>query len=418
MKGWTLALAALVANFARADERMTLTQYVAAVGKANLELAASRLNIPIAKAQIAIAKVFPDPVLTVAGSSLNWVGAPPTASVGLNEAIELGGKRSARVAAATAGSTGAQFDAEDFFRTLRGIAANAFIEALHARLRLEAMRQSLGSLDELVRVNELRVKAGDIGEVPLIQSRVEAQRFRGEVVSAQARLRSAQLAMLLQLSGPRDPIFPVGDLRKGERSIDEAALIAMALANRPDLQSKVAAVEAARARTAVARANRWTDLIVGVSFSHTYAAQGIYGQLAPSIRFDALGVSLSLPLPFSRVYRGELEGALAQEEQARLTLDAAGLRVSVEVRTAYALYRAADERLALYTGGVLSDADEVLTRTLYSYQRGAASLLEVLEAQRTGNEVHLAYFDALADRASALVGLELAVGTWDLTFDE
>ena len=52
----------------------------------------------------------------------------------------------------------------------------------------------------------------------------------------------------------------------------------------------------------------------------------------------------------------------------------------------------------------------------YSYQRGASSLLEVLEAQRTYNETQQAYAEALFDYASALVELEHAVGIWDIDF--
>lgn len=58
----------------------------------------------------------------------------------------------------------------------------------------------------------------------------------------------------------------------------------------------------------------------------------------------------------------------------------------------------------------------MLEGTLYSYQRGAATLLEVLDAQRTDNEVYLAYFDALSDHAHAVVALEQAAGIWDVTF--
>jgi len=40
---------------------------------------------------------------------------------------------------------------------------------------------------------------------------------------------------------------------------------------------------------------------------------------------------------------------------------------------------------------MLKDADRVLEARLYAYQRGGATLLEVLDAQRTSAEVYLAY---------------------------
>jgi len=70
----------------------------------------------------------------------------------------------------------------------------------------------------------------------------------------------------------------------------------------------------------------------------------------------------------------------------------------------------------LYNSGLLRDAERVLEAKLYSYQRGDIPLLEVLEAQRTVNDVYLAYFDALADHAHSLVALEQAAGIWDIQF--
>ncbi|HNN95593.1 MAG TPA: TolC family protein, partial [Pseudomonadota bacterium] len=102
-------------------------------------------------------------------------------------------------------------------------------------------------------------------------------------------------------------------------------------------------------------------------------------------------------------------GAAAQAE-------ATAVRATVEVTQALVRYRATVERLRLYTQGVLTDAEQVHKAMLYSYQRGSASLLEVLAAQRTVDEVNLSYADALAEHARGLIALERAAGIWDLDF--
>ena len=76
--------------------------------------------------------------------------------------------------------------------------------------------------------------------------------------------------------------------------------------------------------------------------------------------------------------------------------------------------KAAARRAAIFESGTLADADGVLEKTLYNYQRGGATLVEVLVAQRAASEVHLAGLDALADRARALVRLEQASGLTNL----
>jgi outer membrane protein, heavy metal efflux system len=74
----------------------------------------------------------------------------------------------------------------------------------------------------------------------------------------------------------------------------------------------------------------------------------------------------------------------------------------------------ADARLEQYQGAALELADKVLESKLVSYQKGAATLLDVLVAQKADNDVHLAYIGALTERAKALVALEQAAAIWDL----
>jgi cobalt-zinc-cadmium efflux system outer membrane protein len=86
------------------------------------------------------------------------------------------------------------------------------------------------------------------------------------------------------------------------------------------------------------------------------------------------------------------------------------------VRDAYTRYQAAGQHLQLYQGGLLKDADRVLEARLYAYQRGGATLLEVIDAQRTSADIYLAYAQALVDHAHALVALEQAATIWDVAF--
>ena len=398
---------------------LRFSTYMALVLQNNLDLVAQRFNVPVAEAQIALAKIFPDPVLTggLAAIDVSGEGAPTSTTLGVSETIELGGKRGARVATAEAGHAGAQADLEDFLRGLRATAASAFIDALHARLVLERKKLTLASLQKLVNANEESRRAGDIGEVPVMQSRVEAQRFRSEVAGAEADVRTADLGLALQMGRPGAASFTLeGELRVPARAFDLDTLIVEAKENRPDVLSRKHALDASRARVGLARANRWIDVTLSLDWLHTGAPTGTFLKEAPSPAFDALGATLSLPLPFSRVYRGELDAALAGESQADWSLRSAELKVEVDVRQAFERYQASVDRVNLYAAGVLTDADKVLDGTLYSYQRGAATLLEVLEAQRTDNEVHLAYFDALSDYAHALVALEQAAGIWNITF--
>jgi cobalt-zinc-cadmium efflux system outer membrane protein len=417
----TTQVSAMRASSGEQEQRphMAFHDFVNEVLRANLDLAAQRVNLAIAHAGITSASVSPDwsldfgsPVLDLSGQ-----GNPTTYSIGLDAPIELGGKRGHRMRAAKADFATANSDYEDAVRQLRAAAAGAFIDALSARAILVSKNKSIGELERIVNVNDERHRVGEIGEIELVQSRVERDQFRADVVSAQADVRSADLVLGQQL-GKAEKLanqlpVPDGTLDVPIRTFDILQLVATALERRPDVLSKQRALKAADLRIELANVNLIPDVTVSGSFSHLAAGTGGFVQPAD----NTLAASLSLNLPFSRwKYRGELENARATKTQAELQLRSAQLHAEVEVRDAYSRYQAAVEHLQLYRGGLLKDADRVLEARLYAYQRGGATLLEVIDAQRTSADIYLAYAQALADHARALVALELAAAIWDVSF--
>ena len=396
--------------------RITFEDYVTQVLRSNLALAIEKSNVAISNAAVTSAKVTPDwsVDLGLPAVDISNQGQPTNFSAGLNVPIELGGKRGKRVHAALADVSTAGFDYDDAVRQLRATAAGAFIGSLSARSILQSSYKSLGQFDRIVEVNEQRVRVGDI---ELMQSRVDRDQFKAGVIGAQADVYSADLALAQQL-GQADKLsaqmpLPTGSLEVSVRTFDLDALVAGALQKRSDVLSRQRAVQAAGLRVELVQANLIPDLGVGGSYSHTGTGTGGFVQ-PPD---NTLGASLSINLPFSRWrHQGEIETARASRTQAELQLRSAQIRVESEVRDAYSRYQASVLRLKLYQGGVLKEADRVLEARLYAYQRGGATLLEVIDAQKTSANIYLAYSQALADHANALVTLEEAAAMWDVSF--
>jgi cobalt-zinc-cadmium efflux system outer membrane protein len=401
------------------EEHVTFRDYLAEVGRGNLDLVTQRLSVSIAEAQLDVARVFPDPMLTAGLQQYDVTrkGNPTETLVNISVPLEIGGQRGARVALADASLNATRADLLDFLRGLRATAADAYIDALHTRSVLDRRKQTLDSLEQLVLVNQERSRAGAIGEVEVIQSRVEANQFRAEVFEAEGGVRSADIA-LLSLLGAGAPahldrrLRLEGDLhRAAERHFDVGTLVRAALERRPDLVAARRRIVAADRQVDLASANRVIGLGVGATWQHNFAVTE-----PPLPASDFLGATVTVPLPFSRIYRGELDVAYASRRQAEAAAKGTSVRVEAEVREAIARYEAAAARVRLYAGGVLADADSVLVKTLYNYQRGGATLVEVLVAQRTDNDVYLSYYDSLADAAHALVAVEQASGSWDVEF--
>ncbi|HET7108064.1 MAG TPA: TolC family protein [Candidatus Acidoferrum sp.] len=399
--------------------KINFNDYINEVVRRNLDLAIQRSSIALSQTGVTSAKERPDWSVDLGfpSADLSNQGSPMTWSTGLSVPFEVGGKRKARVRAATADVATTQSAYEDALRQSRASAADAFIDSLGSREILQSKQKSLGEFDRIVQVNEERVRVGDIGEIELVQSRVNRDQFRADVITAQADVVSADLVLGQQLGQPQRlssqlPV-PIGRLEISGRTFNLDGLVASSFQNRADVISKTRALKAAELRIELAK----TNLIPDVSFSGAYAHTGLGTGGFAQPPDNTLSFGLSANIPISRLrYQGEVEAARAARTQAELQLSAVQLRAETEVRTAYSRYQASVERLELYRSGMLKNADRVLEARLYAYQRGGATLLEVIDAERTSADVYLSYSQALVEHAHALVALEQTSGIWDISF--
>src|ERR1700730_3930118 len=289
--------------------RITFEDYVTQVLRSNLALAIEKSNVAISNAAVTSAKVTPDWSVDVGLPTVDISnqGQPTNFSTGLNVPVELGGKRGKRVHAALADVSTAGFDYDDAVRQLRSTAAGAFIASLSARSILQSSFKRLGEFDRIVEVNEQRVRVGDIGEIELMQSQVDRDQFKAGVISAQADVYSADLALAQQLGqaeklSTQMPV-PSGHLEVPIRTFDPEQLVANALQKRSDVMSRQRAVKAADLRIEWAQANLIPDLGVSGSYSHT--GTGTAGFVQPPD--NTLGASISVNLP---VFRLRHEGGI------------------------------------------------------------------------------------------------------------
>jgi len=132
--------------------------------------------------------------------------------------------------------------------------------------------------------------------------------------------------------------------------------------------------------------------------------------------FNAVSAGVSIPLKFSNMNKGELRAAQYAEQQAEAQYNAILLQIRKEVEQCYNSYVSACRQAELYQNSTLADAASILEKKKYAYSHGETSLLEVLDAQRTANEVYQTYYETLYNANASLVELCRAVGIWEVEF--
>ncbi|OYO30764.1 TolC family protein [Janthinobacterium sp. PC23-8] len=399
---------------------LSFDAYLSAVEHNSLELQAQQESITSAKAGIGIAGLRPDPQFSL-GAGREAVQSlprhPVTWTPALAMTIETGGKRDARIKAAHSNVALAEENVAGFKSALYASSAAAFTEACRTRDVVARKEQTLAALSKVVAANEVRRKAGDVGGIELLQSRVERDRFQAELLQARSDAHSAQLALSPPLGRPFDELFPEAQLACEVLEFDggtSSALLAQALDARSDVRIARATLDNLRDGAALVRANRSVDPTVTLGLS---AVRGYHGgvdgngaAVDGTARSRAVTLTLAVPIPLSRRDHGDVVQAEAGVTQAMLALRQAELQAQIQVRTAQLQLRAAQDKLARYHDGVLVDAQKVVDGLRLSYFSGNASLLEWLAAQRSADDAWQGYLQARADAANASTQLQLAIG--------
>jgi len=409
----------IVTNSVPTTNEITFEEFLNEVANANLDYAAQRYNVSIAQAGIAAAKEFQNPTLQLSGGGdVTHSGSqrmPSTAGASLTQTIELGGKRKYRILGARQNYAAAAATLDEFLRNLKLDAASAFADALALSRSAQQKRESARYLTRLADAQRERRRLGDISEAEMLQAQVEEQQFQNEVLTTEADADKAMLALCGFLGRNRGQarLVAKGDLDLPVREFDVSRLLADALEHRPDLVSLRHSRDAAESKVHEEKANRVPNVDVGPNWTHNTSSQN---SIAPSPEFDSVGLSVSFPIPLWNRNKAAIASARFTAEQAQKQLEAAELKAEVQIRQAFSAYRSVVERVRHYQSGILKEADSVLEAKRFSYERGQSSLLELLDAQRTDNEVRSSYNDALADQAKALIELERAAHLWSVRF--
>ncbi len=415
-----LCVVCVIGTTVHAQEKriLTFSEYLENVKNSNVSYLAEKYNVDIADAAVKASKVFPDPELSVSyANNQNWdlqMGYGVDAE--LSYTLELGGKRKVRMRLAQSEKEMTEALLEDYFRNLRADATIAYLEALKQKALLEIQRSSYHQMARLAQADSIRFRLGDITEVDALQSKLEASTMLNNLYESEGELHDAlvQLALLQGSPNVELPDSIGDDLAYYQRYFDLSTLITEAQNNRADLQAALKSNEVSQNNLRLARANRAIDL--GISIGGTYSSI-VRNEIAPAPAFKGIMAGVSIPLKFSNTNKGELRAARFAAEQQERQYEAVQLQISAEVVQAYHQYMTACRQVEQFNTGLLQEAETIFQKKRYSYERGETSILEVLNAQRTHNEVQVSYNETLFTCAVALVELERACGIWDIEMD-
>jgi len=323
--------------------------------------------------------------------------------IGLSYLFERGRKRQHRLQAARDQTAVTRAQVADAERTLAFNVGQQFVSVLLAESTLQFALEDLKGFQQTVDISQMQFKAGFIGEGDYLKIKLQLLQFQTDVSSA----RLAKVQALTGLRGmlgydtvPAD-FDVIGDLAYQPLPAKLEDLQARALRERPDFRAAELGITAAQSQILLAKANAKVDVNGTYDFSH------VSGQSTASI-------FANFELPFFNRNQGEIARTNYALTQAKEQEQSASDTVLSDVGNAYEAVRSNDEVVQLYASGYLKQAQDSRDISEYAYKRGAASLLDFLDAERSYRSTQLAYRQALASYMTALEQLKEAMGTRNL----
>jgi len=323
---------------------------------------------------------------------------------------QLSGKRSLRIEAVSKAVAAARLTIEEVKRLELTQLRQAYVAAVLARLNVDAATESFQTFDKQLDLTQKRYDEGAINGLELSrikQAQLEALQALDQVKAGQKQA----MASLLFILGVRSGI-PEVELTSGIdyvplKRLEGASvptLHELALGNRTDVKIAQANLEQSQVLVRQARRARLPDVSLSLGYSEQCSATTCSSEPA----FNA-GLSGNIPVLYQQ--QGEIRRAESNALSAQRTLAKAKAQVLSDLTQSFAAYGAAASQVQRMESKLLQQARQSRDLAQLMYQKGAASLIDFLDAQRSYVATELEYHQNLASYWNAVYQLEQAIAT-------
>ncbi|MDR1228615.1 MAG: TolC family protein [Azoarcus sp.] len=365
---------------------------------ANPELSAAARELLAVEGALIQAGVRPNPEISVLVEDTRDKAARTT-TVQIDQPVELGGKRAARIALAEREREAAAADLAAKRLEIRANVTGAFFDVLAAQQRVRQAEDLFGLARRAALAASRRVTAGKISPVEETRAkvaeasvRVEFEQARGELAVARKRLAAAwgNPSPRFERAEGRIDVLP-GILSPEE--IERRLQISPALARaRFGADRQAAAAELERTR-------RFGDVTVSLG-----------SKRAEELGRNQTVIGLSVPLPLFDRNRGNVLEATQRAAKARDELAATEIRLMTEAAQTHERLKASVLEAETLQKEILPGAQGAYEAAGKGFELGKFSFLEVLDAQRTFFQAQSRYLQALAEAHRAAAELDRALG--------
>jgi len=336
----------------------------------------------------------PRPFAGYSNSEFAYIG------FGASQDIPYPGKRQlrARVAEHEADSMEAQTDSVR--QMVVGSLKMVYFRLAYIQQTLGVLQKSDELLNQVQGAAEARYRVGQGNQQDVLKAQLQHTKILQEIAHhhQEEGLLEAQIKQVL--GRPQESADIVADtLTLRALPYTAAELLQRARGQNPDVHAKQASIRQQETQVELAHKNFRPDFNVQYAYQHTNGDTRDYYMATFGIR-----------LPNRGRQKAELAEAQQNQERAREELDAESQRVLSGVQQQYVRAKTSEDRLKIYSDGLVPQSEATFRSALSAYQSNKQDFESLLSGFLDVLNLDLEYRSELVEHESALAELERLTG--------
>jgi len=336
----------------------------------------------------------PRPFAGYSNSDFAYIG------FGASQDIPYPGKRPLRARVAERESESMEAQTDSVRRAVAGNLKMVYFQLAYIQQTLGILQKSDDLLNQVEQAAEVRYRVGQGNQQDVLKAQLQHTKILQEVAHhhQEEGLLEAQIKQLLGRS-QESPDIVAETLTVRTLPYAAGDLLQHARQQNPDIRSKQVSIRQQETQMELAHKNFRPDFSVGYTYEHT----------ASEFR-DYYMASFGIRMPNRGRQKAELAEAEENQERVRREMDAESQRVLSEVQQQYVRAKTAEERLKIYSDGLVPQSEATFRSALSAYQSNRQDFQSLLSSFLDVLNLDLEYRSELVEHESALAELERLTG--------
>lgn len=359
--------------------------------------------------------VLPDPMFSNSFflQSIETRNGPMENQIMLGQKFPLWGKLSRQRKVATLMAEKATFNLETLQVMVVFQMNKNYANYLKLKRSLEILEQYQEELDSFRKVALTQYSTGTgMTQHPILKLQIERALVESKINSLQTKLDAVENTLQALFDGAFSPdLFPPDwDIVV---PIDSAAVwLKLAEVTHPGYLQARTNLYLAQVQQELATRKNYPDIVTGLTYTSIGPTTSMSGNDPGA---DAFGVKLGLNLPlWFRRNKARVESATLNVKAHEELVADVWNDIEQEVYSVVLQRDEIEETYQLYYGGLLQEADQMVSSAFSAYETGKISFLDLLDSERMAVRIRLEFEAVIAERRIAAAQLLKAVGLIDL----